>query len=207
MIGYLYDAAGWIAALLAIYAFQAKTMVPLRTAATFATAFGFVYAATRGALPNMLVNGVLFVLNLRRLIEMRRLVADARLADERPSGFEWLKPFMRRVEFPEGHVLFRRGEVGEEAYLLGSGEVFVAEHAGLAKAGDMIGEIGLLTGGHRRTASAICRTPVRAWAANYRELEALCLQNPEFCWHLTRIIVRRYEANLAAPAEVLAPGG
>ena len=195
-MSYMFDAAGWTAALLAIFAFQSKTMVPLRTAATFATAFGFVYAASKHAYPNMAVNGVLFVLNLRRLIEMRRLVADARVADERPSGFEWLKPFMRRVEFPAGHVLFKRGDVGEEAYLLGSGEVFVPEHDGLAKAGDMIGEIGLLTGGHKRTASAICQTPVRAWAASYRELEALCLQNPEFCWHLTRIIVRRYEENL-----------
>ena len=197
MTSYLFDAAGWTAAALAIFAFQARTMVPLRTAATFATCFGFAYAAAKGAWPNMTVNAVLFVLNLRRLTEMRRLIADARAADERPSGFEWLKPFMHRVDFPAGHVLFQRGEVGEQAYLLGSGEVFVPEHGGLAKAGDMIGEIGLLTGGHKRTASAICRTEVRAWAANYRELEALCLQNPEFCWHLTRIIVRRYEENLA----------
>ena len=194
--GRIWDLAGWAAAGFAIYAFQAKTMIPLRYAATFATLFGFVYAVSKGAYPNMAVNAVLFVLNLARLREMRRLIADSAASASRPSGYEWLKPFMHRVEFPAGHVLFRKGETASEAYLLGSGDVFVPEHQASARAGDLLGEIGLLTTANRRTASAVCRTEVRAWRIGFAELEQLCVQNPEFCLHMARIIVQRYEANL-----------
>ena len=198
MDGRIFDLAGWLAAGFAIYAFQAKTMIPLRVCAVTATAFGFVYATSKGAYPNMALNMVLFALNLLRLREMRQLVLDAGEAAIRPSGYEWLKPFMHRAEFPAGHVLFRKGETASEAYLLGSGDVYVPEHDASAKAGDLLGEIGLLTTGNRRTASAICRTDVRAWRIGFAELEQLCLQNPDFCLHMARIIVQRYEANLGA---------
>lgn len=202
---WLADAAGWTAAGFAIYAFQAKTMIPLRLSATVATVFGFVYAASKGAYPNMAVNAVLFALNLARLRQMRQLIADAGQAEARPSGYEWLKPFMTRADFPAGHALFRRGEAGDTAYLLGEGEVEVPEHAATARAGDLLGEIGLLTSGHRRTASAICRTGVRAWTISYARLEELCLQNPEFCLHMARIIVQRYEVNLGIAGDAPTP--
>jgi CRP/FNR family transcriptional regulator, cyclic AMP receptor protein len=199
LTGYVWDASGWAAAAFAIYAFNAKTMIPLRIAATVATVFGFTYATSKGAYPNMAVNAVLFGLNVERLRQMRQLVVDSAAAVARPEGYEWLKPFMHRVDFPEGHVLFRRGDVGSQAYLLGSGDIFIVEHDAYAKAGDLIGEIGLWTVGHRRTATAICRSRVRAWRVSYSELEQLCLQNPQFCLSLARIIVQRYETNISAP--------
>jgi hypothetical protein len=200
---YAADLAGWIAAGFAIYAFRAQTMIPLRVAATIATVFGFVYASSKSAYPNMALNATLFALNLYRLNEMRRLIADSGAAAARPQGYEWLKPFMHRVEFAEGHVLFRRGDVGAEAYLIGAGDVYVPEHKASVAAGDLLGEIGLLTQGNTRTASAICRSAVRAWRISFQELEQLCVQNPEFGLHLARVIVRRYEANLGQPLETV----
>ena len=40
---YLTEAIGWIACVLEVYAFQEKTMIPLRVAAVFACLFGFAY--------------------------------------------------------------------------------------------------------------------------------------------------------------------
>jgi CRP-like cAMP-binding protein len=152
----------------------------------------------------------MLALNVWRLLEMRRLIRDsgtaAQVDPSRPDGYDWLKPFMHRVELPAGHVLFRKGEVGAEAFLIGSGEVHIPEYDALVRPGDLLGEIGLLSSGNLRTASAICRTPVRAWRVSYLELKELCLQNPQFCLHLATVIVRRYEHNLRhARREVEAP--
>jgi hypothetical protein len=203
LIFYISEATGWASAALEIFAFRAKTMIPLRVATTFASAFGFAYAGFSHSYPSLFLYAVLLPINLARLREMRRLIADSGASVARPFGYEWLKPFMHRAEFRAGHVLFRKGDIGEEAYLIGSGDVFVPEHDASVGAGDLLGEIGLLTSGHARTASAICRTEVRAWKISFAEMEQLCLQNPEFCLHLARVIVQRYEANLGAPTEAV----
>ncbi|THD44581.1 MAG: cyclic nucleotide-binding domain-containing protein [Bradyrhizobium sp.] len=191
---------GYAAGGFGIYAFRAKTMIPLRFAATCGCAFGLAYGALRGAQPTILVNAVMLALNLWRLIEMRRLISDSGAATHtdpsRPEGYDWLKPFMHRVELPAGHVLFRKGEVGNEAFLIGDGEVHIPEFDAYARPGDLLGEIGLLATDNRRSATAVCRTAVRAWRVSYHELKELCLQNPQFCLHLATVIVRRFEHNL-----------
>lgn len=209
---YLTEATGWIACVLEVYAFQEKTMIPLRVAAVFACLFGFAYGYLSHAYPSMAVSIALLPLNLWRLKELRRLIADSGASAIRQSDYEWLRPFMHCADFPAGHVLFRKGEVGSEAFLVGAGDVRIPEHDAIVGAGGLLGEIGLLTEGHVRTASAICRTDVRAWKISFAELEQLCLQDPQFCLHIARIIVQRYQANLQrsaseppAPAAAPAP--
>lgn len=200
---YLTEATGWIACVLEVYAFQEKTMIPLRVAAVFACLFGFAYGYLTHAYPSMAVSVALLPLNLWRLKELRRLIADSGASAIRQPSYEWLRPFMHRADFPAGHVLFRRGEAGEEAFLVGAGEIRIPEHDAIVGAGGLLGEIGLLTEGHIRTASAICQTDVRAWKISFAELEQLCLQDPQFCLHMARVIVQRYQANLqnsAAPS-------
>ena len=197
---YLTEATGWIACVLEVYAFQEKTMIPLRVAAVFACLFGFAYGYLTHTYPSMAVSVALLPLNLWRLKELRRLIADSGASAIRQSGYEWLRPFMHRADFPAGHVLFRKGEVGDAAFLIGAGDVRIPEHDATVGAGGLLGEIGLLTEGHVRTASAICRTEVRAWRISFGELEQLCLQNPQFCLHMARIIVQRYQANLQVGA-------
>ena len=190
---------GYLAGGFGIYAFRAKTMIPLRIAATCGCAFGLAYGALRGAQPTVIVNAVMLALNFWRLTEMRRLIRDsgaAAIDPSRPEGYDWLKPFMHRVELPAGHVLFRKGEVGAEAFLIGDGEVHIPEYDAVVRPGDLLGEIGLLATDNQRSATAVCRTPVRAWRVSYQELKELCLQNPQFCLHLATVIVRRFEHNL-----------
>lgn len=208
---------GYAAGGFGIYAFRSKTMIPLRIAATCGCALGLAYGALRGAETAIIVNAVMLALNFWRLIEMRRLIQDsgtaAHVDPTRPDGYDWLKPFMHRVELPAGRVLFHKGDVGTEAFLIGSGEVHIPEYDAVVRPGDLLGEIGLLTTDNRRTATAVCRTPVRAWRVSYHELKELCLQNPQFCLHLATLIVRRYEHNLRhsrreapAPPPEAAPG-
>lgn len=183
-----------------IYAFRARTIIPLRIAAICGCAFYVADGVVATSTPTVIVNAVMLALNLWRLIEMRRLIADsgaaARADPALPSSYEWLKPFMHRVDLPAGHVMFRRGEVGEAAFLIGDGEVHILEYDATVRPGDLLGEIGLLTAENRRSATAVCRTPVRAWRVSYHELRELCLEDPQFCLHLATLIVRRFEHNL-----------
>jgi CRP/FNR family cyclic AMP-dependent transcriptional regulator len=176
-------------------------MIPLRVAAVFACVFGFAYGYLSHAYPSMAISLALLPVNLWRLKELRRLIADSGAAVDRPSHYEWLRPFMHRADFPAGHVLFRKGEVGEAAFLIGAGEVHIPEHDATVGAGGLLGEIGLLSAGHVRTASAVCRTDVRAWKISFDELEQLCLQDSKFCLHMARVIVQRYQANLQNSAQ------
>lgn len=194
---WLVDSVGWCAAATAIYSSRARTMIPLRIAAIAGCCFALVFAVLRDTTPTIFANAVLLPLNIVRLAQMRRLIADAKAAAGAPAAYDWLRPFMRKVEFAEGAVIFRKGDIGAGAYLIGSGEVFVSEHGAIAGKGALLGEIGLLTRENRRTASAVARTDVRAWSVSYADLEQLCLQNPAFCLHMARVIVHRYEANLA----------
>ncbi len=72
----------------------------------------------------------------------------------------------------------------------------IPEYDATVRSGDLLGEIGLLATDNRRSATAVCRTPVRAWRVSYYELRELCLQDPQFCLHLATVIVRRFEHNL-----------
>ena len=191
---------GYAAGGFGIYAFRAKTMIPLRIAATCGCALGLAYGVIRDAQPTIIVNALMLALNLWRLEEMRRLIADSGAAagtdPSRPDGYDWLKPFMNRVELPTGRVLFRKGEVGAEAFPIGEGEVHIPEYDATVRPGDLLGEIGLLATDNKRSATAVCRTSVRAWRVSYHELKELCLQDPQFCLHLATVIVRRFEHNL-----------
>ena len=72
---YLTEATGWIACVLEVYAFQEKTMIPLRVAAVFACLFGFAYGYLTHAYPSMAVSVALLPLHLSRLKELRRRTA------------------------------------------------------------------------------------------------------------------------------------
>jgi hypothetical protein len=195
-LNYLIEAIGWLASAFALYTFWARTMIPLRLAAIAGCFFALIYNAHNHNVPSFVTNSILLPLNIWRLGQMRRLIKDARSASFTPGDFNWLKPFMNQVDFRAGEVIFSKGDVGDHAFLIGAGEVRIPEHDAIAKEGALLGEIGLLSKDNRRTASAVAATDVRAWRISYKDLEELCLQNPDFCFHLARIIVQRYEANI-----------
>ena len=194
----LVEASGWCSAALALYSFYARTMIPLRVAAIAGCFFAIIFAYNRGNHPNLVASAILLPLNVVRLVQMRRLIDDAKQAQVEAGNFNWLKPFMQQVDFPAGATIFRKGDIGAEAYLVGAGDVRIPDHNAIAKEGALLGEIGLFSREHRRTASAIAVTDVRAWRVSYDDLNQLCLQNPAFCLHMSKVIVQRFEANLAA---------
>ncbi len=172
-----------------------KRMIPLRAAAMIANVLGVTLGLLTGSLPTITKHAINFPLNFSRLREMRRLISSVREASATDLNLEWLKPFMHPESFRATDLVFEKGAVAREAYLVVEGRVEISERGVILEPGAIFGEMALFTKNGKRTASAKCLTDVRLLAITYEQFEQLYFQNPEFGLYLVRLMVRRFEAN------------
>jgi CRP/FNR family cyclic AMP-dependent transcriptional regulator len=208
---------GWGAVAASLFAFYSKTMIPLRIAIIGANCLSIVWGFYTGNMPNLVLNCLLLPLNILRLREMYHLVSDVRAANNtaarEPADFEWLKPYMREISFAAGSAIFQKGDEAEAAYVIGEGQVALPELGVILGPGSLMGEMGLFSSANKRMSGASCMSDVRAWRISYSDFEQLYFQNPQFGFHIMRLMVRRMENNLArfagekfaAPAAPAAP--
>src|SRR5436853_6197321 len=114
---------GYAALVLLIGSFFMKTIIWLRLLAIASSVAVVVGGAARPD-PLILVLGLaMLAVNVWRLEGMRRLVGAASAATAGQGGpvsIDWLLPFMRPIDIPQGHVLFRKGEVADAMYFISS---------------------------------------------------------------------------------------
>jgi CRP/FNR family cyclic AMP-dependent transcriptional regulator len=168
--------------------------------------FGVAAGIGSGSLSTFIEHAVNLPLNAIRLREMRCLVASVREASAADLKIEWLKPFMHPRVLKAGSRVFSKGDEANEAFVLVEGRVVISESSAVLEPGTIFGEMALFTATGRRTASAVCTSDVRLLVITYEQFEQLYFQNPEFGLYLVRLIVRRFEMNDAAPANVSAAG-
>jgi CRP/FNR family cyclic AMP-dependent transcriptional regulator len=222
IIAILAETCGWLGVGFSLFAFHSKTMIPLRWATIVANVLTILWNLHTGNGPSLVLNALLLPLNILRLREMYKLIADVRKANEASSreaiDFDWLKPYMREVDFAAGTFIFRKGDKADAVYVIGEGQVALTELGVILGPGSLMGEMGLFASGNRRMSGASCMSAVRAWRISYEEFEQLYFQNPEFGFHIMRMMMRRMESNLArfsgqkfaapsAGAAPQAPGG
>src|SRR5687767_2992901 len=91
--------AAWVASLLTFTAFYMKTMVPLRVVGILSNIAFLAFALIEHIVPVIILHGTLLPLNLFRLREILKLVAETREADTGDLSLEALLPFMSRRRF------------------------------------------------------------------------------------------------------------
>ena len=104
----------------------------------------------------------------------------------------------REQKFGKGQVLFARGDVGTQLYLVAEGQVRLAIATAdgrelsfqIAVAGDVIGEIAVLDGGPR-SAEATALTPVLAYGLERNAFRALWSAHPGISDALITFLCRR----------------
>jgi CRP/FNR family transcriptional regulator, cyclic AMP receptor protein len=202
---YLVIAASWMQTLAAIVSAYSKTMIRLRVASTITNFLGVVVGATSGNMAVLARHVILFPLDLMRLHEMRKLVANVKRAADGELKVEWLKPFMHPRRVKAGAVLFRKGEEADRAYMLTEGEIELSEIGIRLPPGTLFGEMALFTHEGVRTATARALTDCRLLSITYEEFEQLYFQNPQFGLYLVRLIVRRFQANTQQLEAVASP--
>lgn len=201
----LSEMVGYLASALVLLTFCMRTMMPLRLFAIGSNVAFIVYAVMAELYPVLVLHAILLPLNIYRTISLMRLLRRVRDAARGDLSIDWLKPFMSRIQMPEGRVVFRRGDVADRMYFLVSGEVDLPEIGVRLEPGVLFGEIAMFAPDGARTASAVCRTDTEMLWITSEDLMQICYQQPAVSFHLLRLITRRLSENSAISRRTEAP--
>lgn len=197
MTDHLATALGLIGAALMLASYLMKSMLPLRVAALTACCFLVAYGALKQALPTLLLYGALIPINVKKTLQMRKLVqAIERARDDTPVS-EWLLPHMHRRTVAAGSTLWRQGDAATEMLYLDAGTLRLAEYGELLQPGALVGEIGLFAPDKRRTLTLEAASDCVVYSLTAEEMALLYYQNPRLGFHVMRLIVARLMHDLA----------
>ena len=186
--------AGPLALLLAILASFMRTMPGLRAFAMAAAVLGIVAGAAAQIAWLWIGCAMALAVNAWRHLEarntLRRLTGDGE-----PSAGN-LFAFVSRETLAPGQVLFKRGDAGDEMYLVVEGEIEIVELGKSMGPGQVLGEVALLVPSHKRTATARAKTQVALARMTRRDMELTALQNPAFGFELLKLVARRLSADV-----------
>jgi CRP-like cAMP-binding protein len=122
------------------------------------------------------------------------------LAGLSPSQLEDVSSRLKAARFRQGEAIVREGEPGEELYFLESGRVQVVRGHGDETlvldelgAGDLFGEMALLTG-NPRSATVTALSEVNVWALSRADFDDLVAANPHLALALSRLLSERLRA-------------
>lgn len=194
-MGYI-DWLGWAAALLTLATFSMKTMIPLRAIAIASNIAFISYGALAEIYPVVVLHSTLLPFNFIRLLQMRRLVASARIAAA--SGFDrnWIRPYASTKEYQQGEVIFEKGDEPDLLYYLSSGSVYLPEIDHEIAPGNIFGEIAFFAPDQGRTVTAVCKSPTRLHCLSEDSLKQLYFQNPSFGFYMMNLVASRLSENI-----------
>jgi len=189
------DWVGWAAAGLVLLSFSLKTMVSLRVVAIASNLAFFSYGLMAGLTPVCVLHGLLFPLNLWRLHQMRNLLGQVKRVSGGQFSLDMLLPYMSVQTLPVGHSIFREGDPVERIYLILEGRVLIERVQVELGRGALLGEMGVFTRSHQRTAGAICVTEVRIGSLTAEKFWQVFYQDPAFGTFVMQTIVERNARN------------
>ena len=184
-------ATGFIGAGLTLASYWMKSMMPLRLVSLAASVFFLAYGWIEAALPTLVLNIGMILINSKKAWEMRTLVRAIEQAKADTPIAEWLLPHMSRRQAKAGQTLWRKGDVATEMIYLESGTLRLVEHDEQLAPGSLIGEIGLFSPDNRRTLTVECATDCTLHSLTKDGMAQLYFQNPKLGYHIMRLIVAR----------------
>lgn len=191
----LVETLGYLASILVFSTFYMKTMIPLRVVGLCSNVAFIAYGWLGALYPVVILHLLLFPLNIARLFQVQKLIADVRETSQNGFSMEWLIPYTTKRSFEKGDVLFRQGDPADSIFFIVEGKVHVVEADVTLTEGEIVGEIGLFSPRKQRTATLICETDVETLSASESKLLQLYYQNPEIGLYLTRLVVGRLLEN------------
>ena len=159
-----------------------------------------VFGFFGGIYPVLIPRSFLLPLNTYRLLEMRALVRRIRNASSTDLSVGALLPLMAKLRLTAGTVLFKKGAPAQEMYYVLHGSVGLKELGRSLGPAALIGEIGVFSPEHERTATAICETDVELLTITKDKISGLWFQNPELRYRL--IISRLLDNQRRAMADL-----
>ncbi|MBA3765122.1 MAG: cyclic nucleotide-binding domain-containing protein [Actinobacteria bacterium] len=133
------------------------------------------------------------------MIESVRLRAVSLFGDLDAYDLQQVARWIEEVRADPGELLIEQGSMPYELFVIEDGTVDVVRDGkpiATLGPGDVVGEIALL-GQHRRMASVVARTPVRALVLHVDALQSLTSEMPELGDELRSLMDRRRAQNEA----------
>ena len=192
----LVDVIAYGAVGLNIVSYSMRRMIPLRIVAICTNVLFIAYSVMAGAHPTLYLHAILLPLNIYRLHEMLRLVREVELAAKGNLGFDWLKPFTHTRDYKNGDVVYHSGDEATDMAFVVRGEFKLTGLDIVLRSGALIGELGLLAPGNRRTQTLECISDGRLLVITYDEVRQLQVQNPSFGIYLLEIVSNRMFQNI-----------
>jgi len=200
----LANVMGAIGGLFYVASISMSTVIPLRIAGIASAFFFLCYGVLARSFPTIFLYGMLLPLNSYRLYQMIQLIKKVRAAATSDLSVDWLEPFMTKRRCRQGEVVFRKGDVADEMFLVVNGRFRVTELEVDLRPGQVFGEMGLLTAGFQRTQSVECIETGRLMTITYDKVRELYFQNPEFGFYFLRLIAERLLHNMNRAEQLLA---
>jgi CRP/FNR family transcriptional regulator, cyclic AMP receptor protein len=190
--------SGYLAAALVFLTFYMKTMVPLRTIGICSNCAFIIYGYLGGLYPVLILHLILLPLNslrLRQMLQLTRQVRDTTHGDL--NVMDWLKPFASTRHVRAGEVLFRKGDVASDMFVVVSGRFRLAETGIEIEPPNVVGEFALLAPERSRTQTLECVEEGTLLQIGYGQVEQLFFQNPKFGYYFLKLITQRLFQNIA----------
>jgi CRP/FNR family transcriptional regulator, cyclic AMP receptor protein len=187
-IGYAFGVVG---ALLMFSSYMMKSMMPLRLVALAACVCLCFYGWYFMVVPTIVLYTLLIPVNIRKALQMRKVVQAMEQARADTPVAEWLLPHMERRTEPAGKVLWRKGDVATEMLYLEVGQLRLVEHNELLERDTLVGEIGLFAPDNRRTLTLECATECTVYSLSSQSLMELYFQSPNLGYQVMRLVVAR----------------
>jgi CRP/FNR family transcriptional regulator, cyclic AMP receptor protein len=191
------EALGYLGALLTFGTYSMKTMIPLRIIGLCANCVFIVYGYVAPVYPQLFLHGVLLPLNSLRLYQMFQLIGKVRTASQGDLNMDWLKPFMSKRACKAGEIIFRKGDLSSAMFYTVSGSYRLNEIEQDVGAGQVIGEVGLISPDNKRTLTFECIEGGELLTISYEHVRQLYFQNPEFGFYFLQLISRRLFQDIA----------
>lgn len=120
---------------------------------------------------------------------------ELRRAQSGHMDMKWLLATMTHERHSKGTVLFRHGDVGDKIYYVQRGIVGLKEIDVEMEPHALFGEIGVFAPEHRRTCTAVCKTPVDLFTLTFEEVRRCYFLNPQFAFYVMYLITQRLIAD------------
>ncbi len=182
---------GYLASALMLGTFGARTMMPLRIIALASNVAFLAYGLLERYYLIVALQLLLLPVNLWRLIEILRLVRSLRAGIDETTVFKALLPFSKRMKTRLGEVIIRKGDPSDALYLVVEGSLWVEEAGAELGPGSIVGEIGVLSGTHLRTATVTARTDCVLARVSAKDFQRVYYTNPSLGLSLVRLIIDR----------------
>ena len=200
------DLVGYLGALVVIATYSMKTMIPLRTLGIVSNVIFIVYGYLIAAYPALILHLILLPLNAIRLRQMLQLVKRVSAAAQGDLSMDWLKPFMTSRRCTAGEVFFRAGDPADMMFYTLSGRYALVEIDAEIGPGQVIGELGFVAPGNKRTQTFQCVEAGEVLTIGYQQVRELYFQNPKFGFSFLQLISERLFRDIQRVEQAPRPG-